>query len=108
VDTDGDPPRYIPQDVGELRDFLTSFMSAAPTFVDPDFTWMTIDTQFLTLHDGLQVVRARIGEASYAKAIEISGRMRALFEADPEDKTGQAHEGCLLIWEIDKLLKPHG
>ena len=64
MDTDGDPPRYIPQDVGELRDFLTSFMSAAPTFVDPDFTWMTIDTQFLTLHDGLQVVRARIYLAS--------------------------------------------
>jgi len=31
--------------------------------------------------------------------------MRALFEADPEDKTGETSKGCKIIHEMEDLLR---
>ena len=35
----------------------------------------------------------------------MSDRMRALFEADPEDKTGDALNGCMIIHEMEEILR---
>ena len=49
--------------------------------------------------------RGKLGEALYLKLSAMSDRMRALFEADPEDKTGETRKGRA-IREMIAMLKP--
>ena len=98
-------PVYIPKTIGEVMDLLGSFMLSSPTFKDEYFSERTIDTEFYRLNEGLKLVRNRLGEDRYGKLIELSKRMRAHFEADPEDKTEDAIKGRELILEMEDLLK---
>lgn len=99
----------IPQDVGEILDKLEWMGYAAPTFKDKsiDMMWPGRDlgVVFFELSEGLGVVQKKLGEERYRTLMEMSDRMRALFEADPEDTTGQAQEGRKLIEEMRELMR---
>ena len=99
---------YIPQTPGELWDLLGSMMLGAPTFKDDTgyFPERNIETVFVALHGGLEAVRKKLGEERYAALMVLSQRMRPLFEADPEDKTGDAQAGRQLIHEMEDILRP--
>lgn len=98
---------YIPQNVGELLDKLASMMLSAPTFKDKTgyFRQRNIETTFFALNEGLQSVRKRLGEERYATLRALSDKMRALFEADPEDKTGETQAGREIIHKMEDILK---
>ncbi len=98
---------YIPQNIGELLDKLASMMLGAPTFKDKTgyFPQRNIDTTFLALNEGLQVVRKNLGEEQYTALRALSDKMRALFEADLEDKTGDTQAGREIIHEMEDILK---
>jgi hypothetical protein len=97
---------YVPQDVGELLAYLSHMMLAAPTFKDESgyLRWENIDTTFSSLNEGLLVIRKKLGDERYAALRAMSDKMRGLFEADPEDKTGDTHAGCMLIHEMEDIL----
>jgi hypothetical protein len=97
---------YVPQDVGELLDQLAYMMLAAPTFKDDTgyFPQRNIDIAFFSLNEGLQVVRKELGDSNYAALTVMSDKMRALFESDPDDKTGDARKGRVLIREMESIL----
>jgi hypothetical protein len=97
----------IPKDVGEIRDVLGWMMLSSPTFIDKSgyFPEMNIDTVFYELNEGLRLMRVKLGEERYIKLIEMSGRMRAHFEADPENKTDDTLKGRDLIVEMRDSLK---
>jgi hypothetical protein len=97
---------YIPKSVGELLDFFGLMMLAAPTFKDKTgyLPRENIDTTFYSLNEGLLVVRKQLGDELYAKLKSMSDRMRVLFEADLDDKTGDTQAGRVLIQEMDDLL----
>ena len=97
---------YIPQTIGELIDQLGSMMLSSPTFVDRlgDFP-RTLDSEFFVLKEGLKAVRKKIGEERYVQCMEMAGRMRALFEADPEDTNGQSQAGRELIFDMEDVLR---
>ncbi|ESZ86282.1 MAG: hypothetical protein Q27BB25_15035 [Blastomonas sp. CACIA14H2] len=63
-----------------------------------------IDTNFQELNEGLKVVRRQIGDETYARLVEMSDRMRAHFEADPDDKTEDGIKGRELIDEMIDIL----
>jgi hypothetical protein len=98
---------YVPQDVGELLDQLAYMMLASPTFKDKTgyLPGRNVDTAFFALNEGLLVVRKELGDARYAALKALSDKMRALFEADPEDKTGETHAGRMLIHEMEDILE---
>ncbi len=98
---------YIPQTVGELMDQLAHMMLSAPTFKDKTgyFPQRNVDTTFFALNEGLQVVRKKLGEERYATLRAMSDKMRALFEADPEDKNGDTQAGREIIHEMEDILK---
>lgn len=98
-------PVYIPKTIGEVMDLLGTFMLSSPTFKDEYFTERTIDTEFFRLNESLSLIRHKLGDQRYGKLIELSNRMRAHFEADPEDKTGDTVKGRELILEMEDLLK---
>jgi hypothetical protein len=98
---------HIPQTVGQLWDHLGSMMLSSPKFEDNSgyFPGMGIDIEFQALVAGLEVLRPVIGEDRYLKLGEMSRRMRAHFEADPEDKTDDTLAGRDIIVEMEEILK---
>ena len=58
------------------------------------------------MNAGLDHNRSRLGEERYLVLMAMSDRMRALFEADPEDKTGDTLKGCTILHEMEAILRP--
>jgi hypothetical protein len=98
---------YVPQDLSELMAYLSHMMLASPTFRDNTgyLPRENIDTTFFSLNEGLRAVRKALGEERYAALKDLSDRMRALFEADPDDTAGDTHNGRILINEMKDILK---
>jgi len=96
----------IPQSISELRDQLSSMLLSSPKFRDKTgyFSYMNIDYAFRELNAGLDHNRLALGEQRYLQLKRMSDQMRALFEADPDDKTGETALGCKIIHEMDEIL----
>jgi hypothetical protein len=58
------------------------------------------------LNEGLQAIREQLGEGLYLKLREMSDRMRAYFEADPEGKTGESSKGREIIHQMMNAIDP--
>ena len=101
------PKPYIPQTVSELMDMLGMMMLKSPTFADKTgyFPDRNIDTVFGQLNESLRQLRGKLGEERYLKLVAMSERMRAHFEADPENKTDDTIKGRDIIVEMEGLLK---
>jgi hypothetical protein len=95
---------YIPGTISEVMDYLASMMLGSPTMTDPEFPFWNIDSRYYALKDGLSRESKKKGKERHAKLLQLSNRMRAHFEADPDDTNGEAHKGCLLINEMEDLL----
>jgi hypothetical protein len=98
--------RYVPQNISELIDFLTGIVAISPKFIDRTghFPHKSIDTEFGALNDSLELNRGQLGEECYLKLREMSDRIRAHFEADPDVTTGDTVKGCQMIWEMEDVL----
>ncbi|MCB2061443.1 MAG: hypothetical protein R3E09_10825 [Novosphingobium sp.] len=98
---------YIPKDIGEIMDLLGDMMLSAPRFIDDSgyFPEQNLDTEFFALNEGLKLIRKRVGEKDYSALIELTKRMRAHFEADPEDKTEDGIKGRNCIMDMEEILK---
>lgn len=97
----------IPQDIGELTDHLSFMMLYAPNFVDDTgyFPSQNLETTFYSLNQGLQVLRAKLGEDRYLRLVNMSNQMRSYFETDSEKDTGSTSKGRQLILDMKGLIK---
>lgn len=98
---------YVPKTFGQLYDYLGHMILASPTFKDETgyLPRENIETTFFSLNEGLLAVRKKLGEERYQGLRAMSEKMRAMFEADPEDETGDARAGRQLIHEMEDILK---
>jgi hypothetical protein len=98
---------YIPEGVSEVMDQLGMMMLSSPTFIDKTgyFPYQNIEVVFLQLNEGLRLIRGKLGDERYLKLLEMSDRMRAHFEADPENKTDDTIKGRDIIDDMQNLLK---
>ena len=98
---------YIPKGFAEIWDYLALLMLASPRF--DNNLWFdadrNIDTVFFAFNEGLKTIRSDVGEETYQKLAELSDRMRAHFEADPESKNGEVIKGRELILDMQDILK---
>jgi hypothetical protein len=103
----GPYPILIPQNLSELIDTLSGIRLLSPTFRDITgyFPGRNIDNTFYELNEGLQLLRPKLGEDLYLKLRCMSDQMRAHFEADPEDQTGDSLKGRDISLEMTDLLK---
>lgn len=87
---------HIPQNISEIWDLLGSMMISSPLFIDTSgfFAEKNIETEFFKLKESLGTVCEKLGEGRYVKLIDMADRMRAPFEADPEDKTDDSLAGA--------------
>ena len=101
------PKMHVAQNIPELLDLTTSMLLGAPKFLDKTgyFPYMNLDYVFRELYKGLDHNRQTLGEERYQELMRMSDRMRACFEADPEDKTGETLKGCKIIHEMEGILK---
>ncbi len=98
---------HIAKNLQELLELLTSMLLSAPTFLDKTgyLPFLNIDYVFQQLREGLNRNRQTLGEERYHELVRMSDRMRALFEADPENKTGETRKGRDIIQEMEDVLK---
>ena len=98
---------YLPEGIAELRDHLGMMMLSSPTFVDKTgyFPYRNLEVVFQQLNESLRLIRGKLGEERYLALAQMSDRMRAHFEADPDDKTDDTLKGRDLIVEMRDLLK---
>lgn len=96
----------VPQNIGQLRDLLSTILLSAPKFLDKTgyHPYRDLDYIFQQLLAGLDHNRATLGEERYVQLKGMSERMRALFEADPETKTGETLQGYKIIHEVEDIL----
>jgi hypothetical protein len=97
---------YTPQSTDEIIDFLGMMMLSSPTFIDNSgfFASRNVDSVFLALNEALRSVQGELKEPLYLELREMSDRMRAHFEADPKDETGDTRKGQALINKMTDLL----
>jgi hypothetical protein len=86
-------------------DHLTYIMFSGPAFVDPDFVGRDLPTAFYELNEALRLIRDKLGEERYAQLIDLSNRVRAHYEADPENKADDTIKGRELIVVMEDILK---
>jgi hypothetical protein len=98
---------YVPQDIHELIDLLRSMVLSAPTFTNKTgyLPFLNLDYVFQELHEGLNHNRRKLGEERYQELTRMSDQMRALFKADPDDKTGETIKGRQIIHEMENILR---
>jgi hypothetical protein len=82
-------------------------LGSAPKFLDQTgyLPFLNLNYVFRELSEGLSFNRSTLGEERYHELVRMSDKMRALFEADPEDKSGQTLAGRKIILEMEELLK---
>ena len=88
-------------------DKLTVMLLCSPRFIDTSgyFPEQNLQTRVDALDQGLGRLRAKLGEDLYRKLTEMSDQMRACFEADPEDNTGETRKGKRLVLEMEDLVE---
>ena len=101
---------YIPQSIQELIELLISMLLSAPKFTDRTgwLPFLNLDYVFQQLNEGLSVNRQALGEQRYQELMQLTDRMRALFEADPDNKTGETRKGRDIIYEMEDILRQVG
>ncbi|MBW6532145.1 hypothetical protein KZ820_15495 [Sphingomonas sp. RRHST34] len=100
------PRPYVPQALSEIEDQLGSMMLKSPHFKDRTgyFPDLSLESSFFKLNSGLDRMREKLGEDVHAKAIELSGRAKALFLQAPDIASEKTREGNRLLDEIDQLI----
>jgi hypothetical protein len=97
---------YVPKSASEVMDELAGMMLRSPDFKDSTgyFPERNIDTEFFSLNEGLKNLRQRLGEERYNQLIAMSNRMRAHFEADPDNETDETIKGREIVIEMEDIL----
>ena len=100
------PKPDVSQALSEVEDQLGSMMLKSPHFKDRAglFPDLSLESSFFTLNSGLDRMREKLGEDVHAKAIELSGRAKALFLQAPDIASEKTREGNRLLDEIDQLI----
>ncbi|HEX8901062.1 hypothetical protein [Vitreimonas sp.] len=100
------PARYVPATISELLDHLELMLTMSPTFKDRTgyFPKHSPDYIFGQLYDGLLLSKSDIGDVRYEAIVVLAGEARVLFDADPQDDNGQAHEGRKIILKMEDIL----
>lgn len=100
-------PRYVPETLSEIYDFLAGTLGGAPRFVDETGydPYKSIDTEFETLTAAFDKVRSKLGEEAYTSLIELSAQAKALFIADPNEENGKTDDGIKLIHQIEAIIQ---
>ncbi|MGA2494248.1 MAG: hypothetical protein ABSF67_15100 [Roseiarcus sp.] len=98
---------YVPKDTFELSDFVISMLLSAPKFIDKTgyFPHRNLDYVFRQLNEGLSHNRQALGEDRFHELMRMSGEIRALFEADPENETGETWKGREIILKMEDIVK---
>ena len=69
------------------------------------FPYRNLDYVFQQLTEGLSNIRQTLGEERYNELTRMSGEIRTLFEADPENETGETWKGREIILKMEDILR---
>jgi hypothetical protein len=76
--------RFVPRRISEVRDFLGFMVMTCPDDFPPEGN-LDLDSAFATLIDGLDAVRAPLGEQRHFDLTRMAEKAKSLYEAGDED-----------------------
>jgi hypothetical protein len=96
----------VAETLSELADQADTIASMAPRFDSSHiyYPWENIDTNFEAFNEGLQRLRAQLGEGLFETLVAMAAQMRACFDADPENRTGETRKGKQIGTDIADLV----
>ena len=59
---------------------------------------------FEVFREGLRRLKPRLGDDAHSKLLDLVDRVEQKFRLDPDEKTGEAHQGFLLLTEMEEYL----
>jgi hypothetical protein len=98
---------HTPEDIQEVLVLLGWILVKGPRFIEKSgyFQSVSVEYVFDRLKEGLGNVRGRLGEERYQQLMQMSDQIQTLFEADPDDKTGETLQGCKINHQIEDTLR---
>ena len=101
------PVLNVPDNISDLIDVLGAMLLRAPKFADKTgyLPFRDLDYSFRELNEGLVFNRKKLGDERCLKLTQMSDQMRALFEADPDNKTGDTTKGCHIIQDMLEIVE---
>lgn len=97
---------HVARNLDELVGILYCMLGDAPKFVASSdlLEGMNIDAEFGALNESLELLKPELGEELFQRFVQMTGEIRACFEADPDDSNGEAMRGRHLIFEMEETL----
>jgi hypothetical protein len=98
---------FIPQNISDLVDVLMWMILYAPKFTGSTAysSFRNAGYQFRQLNEGLAFNRKNLGGDCYQMLAQMSDQMRALFEADPDDTTGDTAKGRRILQDMLEIVE---
>ena len=87
-----------------MMELLSWMMIYAPKLENTLENGRDLDSTFFSLNEGLRRQRGKLGDSRCDALLAMSDRMRAHFETDPENKTGDGQAGRDLIAKMEAML----
>jgi hypothetical protein len=97
---------YIPQSIGETIELLGAMVLDAPKFEDDSyFAGMSIDTEYVALDEGLEVIRGKLGEDRYTRLVEMALLSKEKFLQASDGNAEQLVAGRNILIEMIEILR---
>lgn len=94
----------IPSTIGELHDYLYMLRIMRAAMTHDVFPKLNDGVAFEVFREGLRRLKERLGNEAYNKLLNLLDSVEQKFRQDPDESSGEAHEGFLLITEIEEYL----
>ena len=95
---------FIPATIEELHDYLYKLRRMRAKMVDDNFPKLNNGVAFEIFREGLQKLEPRLGDEAYNKLLQLVNQVERQFRLDPDETTGEARKGFLLITEMEEYL----
>lgn len=94
----------IPSTISELHDYLYMLRIMRAARKHEVFPKLNDGVAFEVFREGLRRLKSRLGDEAHDKLLRMLDQVENKFRLDPDEKTGEAHQGFLLITEMEEFL----
>ena len=89
--------RYVPSNIGQIRDRLGAMVLCMPDMELPN-SGLGFDAAYEQLEHSLGLVKAELGEARYHRLVDMARESKRKFGE------GDIRSGCFLLQDMRKLI----
>ena len=94
----------VPSTIEDLHDELYTLRTMRAAMKHDVFPSLNDGVAFQIFREGLTRLKSRLGDQAHDKLLGLLDRAEKKFRSDPDEVSGEAHQGFLLITEMEEFL----